>query len=737
MAAGVAALLLAGAAQAQVAGTDAAASPQQPPPRPAHEAASTPPTPEVADADTNVDTLATVTVSGRREAIDEAPPPIAGGQVGSGARMGILGNVSVMETPFSVTSYTAETIENAQAQSVGDVAAADPSVRMGSTRSGIAEAITIRGFEVPSADLAFNGQYGLTPYWRVPVETVERVEVIKGPSAALFGMSPGGSVGGVLNLVPKRAESEPLTRITGSYSARSRFGVHADIGRRFGPDGAFGVRANLLQRGGDTEIKGQNERTSLFSLGLDYRQRRLRASLDLLWHREHINNVVRQYGLAPTLTAVPRVPENSYAYPGMGWNDSQTGSGLLKAEYDITDQVTVYASHGQGKTRWEALAANPTIMNAAGDWVAGGGWQRRPSAVKTTEAGLRGEFKTGAVGHKLAFSVNRLEQDQTFGYNRDFAPIAGNMYARPDVATPSSAGIAYPLKPALDARLTSVALADTMSFMDDRLLLTLGVRRQKVDSQSYNTATGAPTQRYEQAATTPFAGVVFKLQPEVSLYASYVEGLSQGASGPTDASVDNPGVVLPPFKSKQKEIGVKFKLGKMLATTSLFELSRPSAGVVNRHFGLFGEQRHRGLEATVAGEVTRGVRLLGGVAYTNAVLSKAVSPALQGKKGVGVAKWQFNLGAEWDTPMVPGLTLSGRALYTGKMPINAANTLSIPAWHRFDAGLRYATRLGGQNVKFGLNIENLFDKNYWGSSTSGFLHVGSPRTVSLSVGIEL
>ncbi len=108
--------------------------------------------------------LPEVTVTQRREAIDEAPPAYAGGQVGSGARLGILGNAPVLDTPFSVTSYTAQAIENEQARSVADVIAMDPSVRMASARSNINEDITIRGFAVPSGDFALNGMFGLTPY---------------------------------------------------------------------------------------------------------------------------------------------------------------------------------------------------------------------------------------------------------------------------------------------------------------------------------------------------------------------------------------------------------------------------------------------------------------------------------------------------------------------------------------------------------------------------------------------
>lgn len=120
-------------------------------------------------------TLPAVTVSGEREAIDEAPAALPGGQVGSGARMGILGNTPVIDTPFSVTSYTSQAIENEQARAVSDILANDPSVRMGSARSNINEDITIRGFNVPTGDFALNGMFGLSPYWRAPLEAVERV----------------------------------------------------------------------------------------------------------------------------------------------------------------------------------------------------------------------------------------------------------------------------------------------------------------------------------------------------------------------------------------------------------------------------------------------------------------------------------------------------------------------------------------------------------------------------------
>ena len=186
------------------------------------------------------------------------PAEYAGGQVARGARLGMLGNADVMDAPFSITSYTARTIE-AAARSVADLLQAnDPSVRVVGGRGDLVDSYTIRGFSVQNADVAFNGLYGLLPFWRVPIEFAERVEVLKGPNALLGGISRRQRVGGTINLVPKRADDQPLTRVSVDWTQRGQLGTHLDIGRRFGENNAFGVRFNGVYRNGDTAVDHQS-----------------------------------------------------------------------------------------------------------------------------------------------------------------------------------------------------------------------------------------------------------------------------------------------------------------------------------------------------------------------------------------------------------------------------------------------------------------------------------------------
>ncbi|WP_244429925.1 TonB-dependent receptor plug domain-containing protein, partial [Bradyrhizobium liaoningense] len=157
------------------------------------------------------------------------PPTYAGGQVARGGQVGLLGNKDFMDTPFNITSYTAKKIEDQQAVTVADVVSNDPSVRFTGQAGGILDSFFIRGFPIGEGnvgEIAFNGVYGVAPNYRVFTDYVERIEIIKGPTALLYGMAPNSSVGGTINIVPKRAGDVDLTRVTTDYATSTQLGTH-------------------------------------------------------------------------------------------------------------------------------------------------------------------------------------------------------------------------------------------------------------------------------------------------------------------------------------------------------------------------------------------------------------------------------------------------------------------------------------------------------------------------------
>jgi iron complex outermembrane receptor protein len=154
-------------------------------------------------------------------------------------------------------------------------------------------------------------------------------------------------------------------------------------------------------------------------------------------------------------------------------------------------------------------------------------------------------------------------------------------------------------------------------------------------------------------------------------------------------------------------------------------------------FSLSGEQRNQGLELAMFGEVIRGLRLLGGVTLIDAELTKTSTAATRGNRPVGVPTLQANLGAEWDMPWLPGFSLTGNLVHTGKRYIDQANTQSVPSWTTFDFGARYSTKVAGRSTTIRGNLLNAFDLDYWaGVASFGTLSLGTPRTVLVSATID-
>lgn len=683
--------------------------------------------------------LPTSQVTGLRSRANELPVEYAGGQVARGGRLGMLGNADLMDAPFSITSYTAQTIRDQQARSVADVLANEPSAQIATARTGINEDFSLRGFPVYSADIALNGMYGLVPFYRVPVEMAERVEVLKGPSAMLNGMSPSGAVGGAVNLVTKRADADPLARVGVNYQSDSVLGTQVDLGRRFGEGNEFGVRFNGVYRDGDSIVDRQDVEARFTSLGLDYAGERLRLSADYVYQLEDFDSVVRQFGVAPTLTAIPDAPDDDPAYPGFGYSSMRDRTLMVQGEYDLTDWLTAYAGYGDRTSEMDAMTGNPTLLNEAGDFVSTPAWQVYDVYSHSAEAGLRANFDTGPVSHRLSLGATRLVQNSDIFF--DFMTYMtslrqSNLYHPVYSATPSTDGIAAHALRYTTATLTGYALADTLSVLDGRVALTLGVRRQRVEAQNYTMNVGTPSgEGYDERELTPLAGLVVKPWENISLYANYVEGLSKGDSAPITAN--NPGEMLAPYVTKQKEVGVKGEWDGFGASLAAFQIERPSSITENGFFRAGGEQRNRGLQLDLFGEVTPELRLLGGAAYTQARLTKTQGGAHDGNDAIGVPRKQLNLGGEWDLGAVPGLTLTARTIYTGEQYANQENTLRLPSWVRVDVGARYRFESLGKPVVLRANLDNLFDEDYWGTSTAGYLYLGAGRTLQLSASVDL
>ncbi|WP_339451051.1 TonB-dependent receptor [Pseudomonas sp. JAI120] len=692
--------------------------------------------PAATDDSTPSLTLDTTTIDGRYNGPTALPEVLPGGQVARGARLGMMGNKDVMDTPFNVTSYTAKTLADLQTVTVADALERDPSVRSTGQTGGIVDSFFIRGFAIGEGnlgELAYDGVYGVAPNYRVFTEYAERVEVLKGPGALMYGISPNSGVGGVINIVPKRPLEEDLTRFTGSYASDSQAGGHLDISRRFGEENQFGVRFNGSLQGGDTAVNDQHRDVGIGAIALDYRGERLRLNFDYISQKESFDGASRPFTIAPDVD-VPSAPSGRTSLPQKwGWSDTKEQSALLGGEYDLSDNLTVFAHAGGGKSDVKRLSDQvPRILNDAGDTSNVPGYYKFNVDRSTADVGMRGLFATGPVTHTTTLMATRYQDELSRGINNG-TTILSNIYHPVD--TPKQYINAPKVLRISESELSGVALTDTLGMLDDRFQLTLGVRRQFIESRNY-TAAGSVSSRYSANATTPLLGVVVKPWEDVSLYYNYVEGLSKGDAAPGTAS--NAGETFAPYESKQHELGVKYEHGTFMTTLALFQIEKPAGELgANGVYSVQAEQRNRGLELSVFGEVATGTRLMGGVTFLDGELTKSATAANQGNKPVGVPDIQANLWAEYDTPWLEGFTLTGGAIYTDSQYVNQANTQELDAWTRIDAGARYATKIEGRPTTFRATVQNVFDREYWsGVASYGAFSPGYPRTLQLSATVD-
>lgn len=674
--------------------------------------------------------LKEVVVSDQAEAIGGLQKTYSGGQFARGGSLGILGNTDLMNVPFSTTNYTSELIQNQQALSVADVVMNDASVRTLTSRGGFGDDFQVRGFTVSNGDISMNGLFGLAPSTRVPLEMIERVEVLKGPGALANGVGPGGSVGGSINVVTKRAADIPLTRLTTTYMGEANFGTHLDVGRRFGEDNQWGVRVNGLVRGGEGNIDGGKQNLNLGSVGLDYTGARTRWSLDAFATRGETKEFRPQTSFAGSALAVPAVPDARLNfYPGTKLQDN-VKTVMTRLEHDLNDSTTLYGSLGYTDLDYEQTFPSGR-PDALGNFNVSNAYYDQYTKSKAADIGVRTKFKTGSINHTLAVGANYLDQETGYFYATSATTNPSNLYNPAPLPAMTVARGAPRISSVTEQ--SSLAVADTMAFANDRVLVTLGLRHQTMGQTNYNVTSGAQSSHYKQDVVTPLAGLVFKPMKNVSVYTNYTAGLTRGATaGPTTA---NAGETFAPQKSKQNEVGVKVDWGQLTTQAAFYQIKKPGAMTdpVTNVYSFGGEQRNRGLELTAYGEIQRGLRAMASASFNNAKLARTAGGVNQGNNAAGVPDRTFNLGLDWDTP-VQGLSINGRVINTSAVYADAANRLRVDAWTRLDLGARYATKVAGKPVVFRANLENVADKNYW--VVSNYVTVGAPRTLMLSAAVD-
>jgi iron complex outermembrane receptor protein len=308
------------------------------------------------------------------------------------------------------------------------------------------------------------------------------------------------------------------------------------------------------------------------------------------------------------------------------------------------------------------------------------------------------------------------------------------------VVVPEDPTLAFP-STNRDERTVELSLQDAIRW-NDRFTTWLGVRHTRLHRESILTDGTAAT-AYDQRLTTPWIALSYKLSPNVMAYASHGQGVGSEVA-PANPLYSNAGRPLPALKSRQTEIGIKGQTAALRWNAALFDIKRPMSadagacdlpGTCTRQTD--GEARHRGLELS-ANAQTGPWTLDGGLTLLDAKRQGAsIDPSLNGKRPVNVPNRIARAGVAYRVAALPGLSLEGKASHEGRRAVLADESIMLSAWTRFDAALRYDTKVAGTATTWTLGIDNIADKRYWKESPTQFGHVylypGAPRTFRLSV----
>lgn len=671
------------------------------------------------------------------------------GQVANGGRLGMLGQQSAMDVPFNVISYTSKLVEDQQAKTIADVVANDAGVQYVQGYGNSAESFRIRGLKFDGDDMTFGGLSGVLPRQVVDAQMVDRIEIFKGANALMNGAA-SSAVGGMINLEPKHAGDIPQAKVGVDYTSDSQIGTTLDAGRRFGDNDQFGARVNLVHREGETRIQDDRRRTTLLSTGLDYRGDNFRTSLDVGYQKKTFHGSPTSVNIS-LVDFVPAPPKNDRNFSQKwAYSDIENEFGMWRSEYDITDNWTAYTALGAQHAHEEGLYSAPKLLDKSGTATASRLDTNRISDTVSGMAGIRGNFATGFVSHKVNVGYSAQSKNEKIAWKMSKAadnPYT-NIYHNRGVDAPASTNsngkggnYSDPLTSGR-TRTQGWLLSDTLGVLDDTLLFTVGARHQKVVIRGYDKITGAENAAdgFDGSRWMPTYGVVYKPWEEISFYANHTEALQPGKAAPNTAT--NYGQSTGIVHSKQNEVGVKADFGRVGGSLALFEIKMPSAILDSetKHYGLDAEQRNRGVELNIFGEPMLGMRLNASATWLQAEMTKTYNGLNQGNDAIGVPNFYAVLGAEYDIKPIEGLTATARVNHSGSQYADLANSKKLNSYTTLDLGMRYRFALNqNQNqMTVRAGIDNVTNENYWASVDDSGTYVtqGEARSFKVSVGYE-
>jgi len=644
-------------------------------------------------------------------------------------------------TPASVTVLTREQMQDLNIRSTTDAARFDASLGDAYSAVGYAEQFSIRGFKLNNANSYRKDGLAISGDTQIPLENKESLQVLKG----LAGLQAGvASPGGIVDYVVKRPTDTPLRTAVIEASERGTVLGTVDVGGRF-EDRRFGYRVNVAGERLRSYIKGadghrnfvsgafdwQITPQALLQLDADYQKKSqvtapgfqlfdgvalpTGVAADTMLNRQPWTRPVEtessniglrfQYQFSPAWRATVSANRHSFkrddytAFPG-GCGDIYPGY-CSNGDYDIYD----YKSLGE---------------------------QKKPMAL---QAMLQGQLNTGAVRHALTAGYSYFKNSERWGdYLYEWV---GTSNIHHPVAVPEHTGSSGPVSERRSDHERALFAQDVIG-LTDSVSVHAGVRHAQLKRREV-IGDGIADANTDKGFWLPNVALVYQPAAHVTLYGSWAQGLEHGGIAPIETRNENQ--ALAAGKSKQIEFGAKAELGAGLSVAaSVFEITKGLEYTdATNTYVRNGEARHRGLELSAQGRLTRAWTIGATAMALDAEQDGTGQPALDGKRVTNVPKFKSSVYAEYTLEQIDGVKLNANWQHAGRKAFDPENKVFVGSYNVLNVGGSYATRIGGRATVLRAQVNNALDKFYWRDVTQdlgGYLFPGAERTVKLSAQVD-
>ncbi|MFM4869353.1 TonB-dependent siderophore receptor [Aeromonas sp. FDAARGOS 1418] len=583
------------------------------------------------------------------------------------------------------------------------------------------DGVNIRGFSA-SNDFYLDGFRDDMQYTR-DLGNTERVEVLKGPAAVLYGR---GSTGGIVNRVSKKPQKgleSSVSAQVGSFDSRR---LAADLNGEAGEQ--VQVRLNLAQEDKESFRNGVTSKRTLLAPSVNWE---INDKLNwLLQYERNEHDRTPDRGI-PGVNGRPADVPKEYVYSDTrrDFIDDVAQSTRSRLSWDINDQWQLRQQLGY--TSLDSQFDNTYVTSVKGDKVTRARWQQDLKASSlTSNTEVEGQLQTGPVEHRLLVGFEQNWQERTPKlYQNATAIPAGNLYDPDSLPTYDGA-----MKLSSDAnhkvRGYGLYVQDQLSLGDWHLLA--GLRRDDFTVTSRRNDLNKE-ETVSVTSLSPRLGLVWNPIEEHAFYASYSKTFTPVGGELIGITPGDKNNNLDPQHTRLYEGGVKSDWldGRLATTLSLYRLEmynkRNKDPLDPTKVILTGLQRTEGIELSARAQLTDELYLRGGIAIQDAEQVKADAD-LQGKRPMNVSRQNGELFAGYQ---------SGKQGWFGETGVTAvgdrfadnANTTTLPGYARFDARAGYRW----QQWETQLSVENLTDHDYFVSATSASqIMPGTPRQLHLS-----